>query len=186
MSQSSKTPKPAQLRFAIGECSLGSILVARSEVGIRAILLGDDPHRLVAELAVRFPQTTLIQNDEELVQRLPQVIGLVEQPGRELDLLLDIRGTVFQQRVWEALRGIPAGSTASYAEIARRIGAPNSARAVPRPAPPINLRSLSRAIGWCALTGEYPDIGGVWNANGHCSNGRRAREYRNRIRARPD
>lgn len=130
MSMSAKNLEPAELRFAIGECSLGSVLVARTERGVCAVLLGDDPDELVGELADRFRQTTLIRADGEFEQLVSQVIGLVEAPGRGLDLLLDVRGTAFQHRVWQALREIPAGSTASYGEIAGRIGSPKSARAV--------------------------------------------------------
>jgi AraC family transcriptional regulator of adaptative response/methylated-DNA-[protein]-cysteine methyltransferase len=118
------------IRFAVGECSLGSILVARSEVGVCAIYLGDDPDALVRELQDRFPRATLIGGDEEFEQLVAQVVGFVESPAVGLDLPLDVRGTAFQQRVWQALREIPAGSTATYTEIAGRIGAPKSVRAV--------------------------------------------------------
>ncbi|HEV7364951.1 MAG TPA: bifunctional DNA-binding transcriptional regulator/O6-methylguanine-DNA methyltransferase Ada [Gemmatimonadales bacterium] len=118
------------IHFAVGECSLGSILVARSEVGVCAIYLGDDPDVLVRELQDRFPRATLIGGDEEFEQLVAQVVGFVESPAVGLDLPLDVRGTAFQQRVWQALREIPAGSTATYTEIAGRIGAPKSVRAV--------------------------------------------------------
>ena len=130
MSMSVKNLKFSEIHFALGQCSLGPILVARSETGICAILLGDDSDDLVSELADRFPQATLIRGDAQFEQLVSQVVDLVEAPGRPLDLLLDVRGTVFQQRVWEALREIPAGSTATYKEIAGRIGAPHSVRAV--------------------------------------------------------
>jgi AraC family transcriptional regulator, regulatory protein of adaptative response / methylated-DNA-[protein]-cysteine methyltransferase len=119
-----------EIRFAIGECSLGSILVARSERGVCAILLGDDPDALARELQDRFPQARLIGGDADFEALVARVVGFVEAPGLGLDLPLDVRGTAFQQRVWQALRAIPAGKTASYAEIARRIGAPKSVRAV--------------------------------------------------------
>lgn len=119
-----------EIRFAVGECSLGSILVARSERGVCAILLGDDPDELTRDLQDRFPRATLIGGDAEFEQVVAQVVGLVEAPGRGLELPLDVRGTAFQQRVWQALQKIPAGSTASYAEIARRIGSPQAVRAV--------------------------------------------------------
>ena len=118
------------IRFAVGECSLGSILVASSEWGVCAIFLGDDPDALVRNLQDRFPRATLIGGDAEFEQLVAQVVGLVEAPGVGLDLPLDVRGTAFQQRVWQALREIPAGSTVSYTDIARRIGAPKSVRAV--------------------------------------------------------
>ena len=119
-----------EIRFAIGECSLGAILVARSERGVCAILLGDDPDALARELQDRFPQARLIGGDADFEALVAKVVGFVEAPGLGLDLPLDVRGTAFQQRVWRALRKIPAGKTASYAEIARRIGAPTSVRAV--------------------------------------------------------
>ena len=118
------------IQFAIGECSLGSILVARSEKGVCAIFLGDDPDALARELQDRFPRAQLTGGDAGFEQLVAKAVGLVEAPGSSADLPLDIRGTAFQQRVWQALQAIPAGSTASYADIARRIGAPKSARAV--------------------------------------------------------
>ncbi|HKX27888.1 MAG TPA: bifunctional DNA-binding transcriptional regulator/O6-methylguanine-DNA methyltransferase Ada [Blastocatellia bacterium] len=119
-----------EIRFAVGECSLGSILVAQSERGICAILLGDDPEELTRELQDRFPRADLIGGDGEFEQLVARVVGFVESPSLGLDLPLDVRGTAFQQRVWQALREIPAGSTASYTEIAERIGAPKAVRAV--------------------------------------------------------
>ena len=118
------------IRFAIGECSLGAILVAASEVGVCAILIGDDPDALARDLQDRFPRAELIGGDAGFEQLVAKVVGLVEAPGLGLDLPLDVRGTAFQQRVWQALREIPAGKTVSYADIARRIGAPKSVRAV--------------------------------------------------------
>jgi AraC family transcriptional regulator, regulatory protein of adaptative response / methylated-DNA-[protein]-cysteine methyltransferase len=119
-----------EMHFAVGECSLGSILVAQSAKGVCAILLGDDPDALVRELQDRFPRATLIGGDVAFERTVAKVIGFVEAPALGLDLPLDVRGTAFQQRVWLALREIPVGSTASYTEIAARIGAPNGARAV--------------------------------------------------------
>ncbi|QBR72821.1 bifunctional DNA-binding transcriptional regulator/O6-methylguanine-DNA methyltransferase Ada [Beijerinckiaceae bacterium] len=116
--------------FAIGECSLGSILVARSEKGICAILLGDDPDTLARDLQDRFPNAELIGGDTEFEALVAKVVGFVEAPATGLDLPLDVRGTAFQQRVWQALREIPAGKTVSYADVAKRIGAPKSVRAV--------------------------------------------------------
>lgn len=120
------------IRFAIGECWLGPILVATSDKGVCAILLGDDPDVLARDLQDLFPKAQLIGGDAEFEQLVAQVVGFLESPSIGLDLPLDIRGTAFQQRVWEALREIPAGSTASYAEVAERIGAPKSVRAVAR------------------------------------------------------
>ena len=120
----------AEIRFAVGQCSLGSVLVAQSAKGVCAILLGDDPDALVRDLQDRFPRATLLGGDVAFERTVAKVIGLVENPALGFDLPLDVRGTAFQQRVWAALRQIPVGSTASYAEIASRIGAPNSVRAV--------------------------------------------------------
>lgn len=118
------------IRFAIGESWLGPILVAASDKGVCAILLGDDPDQLARDLQDRFPKAELVGGDADFEQLVARVVGFVKTPSIGLDLPLDIRGTAFQQRVWEALRQIPAGSTASYAEIAERIGEPQTARAV--------------------------------------------------------
>lgn len=120
------------IRFAVGECSLGSILVAASDRGVCAILLGDDPEALTHEVQNRFPRANLIGGDASFERVVSQVVGLVESPTRGMTLPLDIRGTAFQQRVWQALLKIPAGATASYTDIAKRIGRPQSVRAVAR------------------------------------------------------
>jgi AraC family transcriptional regulator, regulatory protein of adaptative response / methylated-DNA-[protein]-cysteine methyltransferase len=116
--------------FAIGECSLGSILVAQSEKGVCAILIGDDPTALARDLEDRFPNANLIGNVRGYEELVAKVVGLLEKPEAGLDLPLDIRGTAFQQRVWNALRQIPPGSTATYSEIAAKIGMPKAVRAV--------------------------------------------------------
>jgi len=118
------------IRFAVGECSLGSILVAATDKGVCGILLDDDPEALVRDLQDRFPRAELIGGDQRFEELVAKVVGLVEAPALGLDLPLDVRGTAFQQRVWQALREIPAGSTVSYAEIAARIGSPKAVRAV--------------------------------------------------------
>ena len=118
------------IRFAVGDCSLGSILVAQSDRGVCAILLGDDPEALLNDLQDRFPQAELRGGEEDFEEIVAKVVGFVEAPQLGLDLPLDIRGTAFQQRVWQALRELPSGSTASYTEIAHRIGSPKSVRAV--------------------------------------------------------
>ncbi len=118
------------IRFAIGQCALGAILVAASERGVCAIALGDDPDQLARDLQDRFPKAELTGGNKDFEQLVARVVGFVEAPRLGLDLPLDIRGTAFQQRVWQALRHIPAGATASYTEIARRIGAPKAVRAV--------------------------------------------------------
>lgn len=119
-----------EIRFAIGECSLGSILVAATERGVCAILIGDDPDALARDLQDRFPRAHLIGGDSKFEQMVAKVVGFVEAPALGLDLPLDVRGTAFQQRVWQALREIPAGRTVSYSQIAARIGAPKAVRAV--------------------------------------------------------
>ena len=118
------------IRFAIGECSLGAILVAQSDRGVCAISLGDDPEVLAHDLQDRFAQAELIGGDAAFEALVAQVVGFVEAPRLGLALPLDVRGTAFQQRVWQALRDIPAGRTASYTDIATRIGAPSAVRAV--------------------------------------------------------
>jgi len=118
------------IRFAVGQTSLGAILVASSKKGVAAILLGDDPDALVRNLQDRFPKAHLIGADPDYEALVARVVGFVESPRIGLDLPLDVRGTVFQQRVWQALRNIRAGETVCYAEIARRIGSPQAARAV--------------------------------------------------------
>ena len=120
----------ARIEFAIGESSLGAILVARSQRGVCAISLGDDADALLRELQDRFPRAELIGGDADFERLVAQVVGLIEQPNLGIDLPLDVRGTAFQQRVWQALRQIPPGETASYAQIAQRIGSPKSVRAV--------------------------------------------------------
>lgn len=119
-----------EIRYATRACSLGTILVARTVRGICAILLGDSPEPLAADLRARFPKASLAPAAVDFDEEVARVIALVEAPATGANLPLDIRGTAFQRRVWQALREIPAGSTASYSEIAARIGAPGSARAV--------------------------------------------------------
>jgi AraC family transcriptional regulator of adaptative response/methylated-DNA-[protein]-cysteine methyltransferase len=122
----------ASVRFAAGECTLGSILVAASDKGVCAILLGDDPDALARELQDLFPNAALAAGDSEFEAWVAKVVGFVDAPQIGLDLPLDVGGTAFQQRVWRALREIPAGSTVSYAALAAAIGAPGAARAVAR------------------------------------------------------
>ncbi|GGP26556.1 bifunctional DNA-binding transcriptional regulator/O6-methylguanine-DNA methyltransferase Ada [Silvimonas amylolytica] len=118
------------IRFGVGQCALGAILVAATETGVCSILLGDDPDTLVRDLQDRFPNARLIGADADFEQWMAQVIGFVDDPAIGLALPLDIRGTAFQQRVWQALRAVPPGSTVSYADIAARIGQPRAVRAV--------------------------------------------------------
>lgn len=122
--------KNAVIRFAVGQCSLGAILVAQSQRGICAILLGDDPDLLVRDLQDLFRKASLVGGDADFERLVANVVGFIEAPAIGLNLPLDVRGTAFQERVWQALREIPPGATASYAEIAARIGSPKAVRAV--------------------------------------------------------
>lgn len=118
------------IRFAVGECWLGSILVAATDRGVCAIMFGDDPDALVRDIQDRFPLARLIGGDPDFEELVARVVGFIGEPAAGLELPLDVRGTAFQHQVWHALREIPAGSTASYNEIARKIGQPKAARAV--------------------------------------------------------
>ena len=119
-----------EIRFALGTCALGEILVAQSTRGLCAILLGEDPAALLRELQDRFPHARLLGGELGFERLVAEVVGFVEAPGLGLGLPLDLRGTAFQARVWQALQAIPPGTTASYAEVARRLGQPGAARAV--------------------------------------------------------
>jgi AraC family transcriptional regulator of adaptative response/methylated-DNA-[protein]-cysteine methyltransferase len=120
----------ATIRLAVGECSLGSILVAASDRGICSISLGDDPDALVQELQDRFPKARWIGGDQSFERLVAKVIALVENPSADIQLPLHVQGTAFQQRVWQALSGIPRGKTATYSEIAEQLGQPTATRAV--------------------------------------------------------
>jgi AraC family transcriptional regulator of adaptative response/methylated-DNA-[protein]-cysteine methyltransferase len=146
-----------EIRFAIGECSLGSILVASSEAGVCAIMFGDDPDALVRHLEDDFPRARLVGGDEAFEELVGQVVAFVEEPAKGFNLPLDIRGTAFQQRVWQALREIPLGSTVSYSDIAQRIGAPSSVRAV---AQACGANKLPVAIPCHRVVAKNGDAGG--------------------------
>jgi len=120
----------ARIRFAVGECSLGSILVAASDLGICSIALGNDPNTLVRELQDRFSRAELIGGDKQFERRVAQVVAFVENPSAGLELPLHIQGTAFQQRVWKTLCEIPCGTTCTYSELAQKLGQPNATRAV--------------------------------------------------------
>ncbi len=120
------------IRHASAPCSLGQVLVATSERGICSIALADDPATLLEQLRRDFPEAALEQADAEFAATIAAVTRLIETPAGGFDLPLDIRGTPFQRRVWDALRQIPPGTTVSYAELATRIGNPKAARAVAR------------------------------------------------------
>ena len=122
----------AEIRYAIGESSLGLALIAASDKGVCAIFFGDDADGLARDLEKQFPRARLVGGDPAFTALAAKVVGFVEDPRAGLDLPLDIRGTAFQRRVWEALRRIPLGATATYGEIAKAIGAPKAVRAVGR------------------------------------------------------
>jgi AraC family transcriptional regulator of adaptative response/methylated-DNA-[protein]-cysteine methyltransferase len=119
-----------EIKFAVGQTSLGAILVASSKKGVASILLGDEPEKLVRDLQDRFPHARLIGADREYESLIARIVGFVENPRLGLDLPLDVRGTAFQRRVWRALQEVPVGELVSYSEIARRMGSPNAVRAV--------------------------------------------------------
>lgn len=120
----------ATIYFAVGQCALGAILVAQSARGVCAIFLGDDPAQLLNDLQDQFANAELIGADSRFEQLIAHVVGFVEQPALGLNLPLDVQGTAFQERVWQALREVPAGQRVSYTDIAERIGAPKAVRAV--------------------------------------------------------
>ncbi len=120
----------AIIRFAVKECSFGAILVAASNKGVCAVLLGDDADALLKDMQNRFSKSQLIGGDKKFEKLVGRVIAYVEKPAQKWELPLDIRGTAFQYRVWQALRDIPLGSTASYTDVAKTIGRAKSVRAV--------------------------------------------------------
>lgn len=118
------------IRHATATSSLGAVLLAATDRGICALLMGDDPQELAAELKRRFPAADLVAGDREFSGMVARAIGHLEAPSKPWDLPLDLQGTAFQLRVWQELRRIPAGSTDSYAGVARKIGRPAAVRAV--------------------------------------------------------
>lgn len=122
----------AGIQFTFADSSLGLVLIARSEAGLCAVLFGDDRARLRVDLQARFPAASLVEAPDALGELAGAIVRHVESPGTVLDTPLDVRGTAFQRTVWDALRDIPAGSTASYSEVAARIGNPKAVRAVAR------------------------------------------------------
>jgi AraC family transcriptional regulator of adaptative response/methylated-DNA-[protein]-cysteine methyltransferase len=159
----------ASIRFAIGACSLGAILVAATDKGICAILMGDDPDLLARDLQDRFPQAELRGAEAEFEATVAKVVGLVESPALGLDLPLDVRGTAFQQRVWQALRAIPSGATVMPSW--PRVSAWRRARArLPARVRPIRSRWRFRATGWCGRTVQSPATAGASSARRRCLN----------------
>ncbi|WP_042282012.1 methylated-DNA--[protein]-cysteine S-methyltransferase [Candidatus Protochlamydia sp. R18] len=119
-----------QIFFSIGNSSFGQVIVAQSQVGLCAVILGENPAELQLLLQARFPQAHLIHDDYKTKNILSQIIELMENPLKKIDFTLDERGTLFQRSVWKALREIPIGTTSSYAEIAKKINSPKAVRAV--------------------------------------------------------
>jgi AraC family transcriptional regulator, regulatory protein of adaptative response / methylated-DNA-[protein]-cysteine methyltransferase len=156
------TPSPANapveiLAYATGECALGKVLVARSHNGVCAILMGSDRAELQADLAARFPQTTLVANETVIRDDLAKVIRFLDKPAEGLDLSLDMRGTPFQRRVWERVRSIPVGRTATYTELARWISPLASPRTV---AGACAANPIALAIPCHRLLGSNGDLAG--------------------------
>lgn len=118
------------IKFATGQSSLGVVLVACSAKGVCAIFLGDDPNALLSDLRKRFPKADLAGGDAEFEALVSQVVAYVEAPAIGLNLPLDVQGTAFQQRVWQALREIPVGSIATYQEIVQKVGRSKTAQEV--------------------------------------------------------
>src|SRR6202035_3682048 len=106
-----------EIKFAVGQTTLGAILVASSDKGVASILIGDDPDELVRDLQDRFPKARLVGGDGAYQAMVAPVISFVHARGIGLNLPLDVRGTAFQRRVWQALQAIPVGQTSSYSEI---------------------------------------------------------------------
>lgn len=121
-----------RIRYAMGESSLGTVLVAATDRGICALYLGDDPAILAQNLRTQFPKASLIDDDPGFTSTVATVIRFIDTPQSGLSLPLDIQGTIFQHRVWQALRTIPIGTTATYSGIAEQVGSPGAVRAVAR------------------------------------------------------
>jgi AraC family transcriptional regulator, regulatory protein of adaptative response / methylated-DNA-[protein]-cysteine methyltransferase len=120
-----------EIAYSNGESALGKVLVARSAVGVCAILIGSDADELSSDLATRFPDSRLVKDEQKLRDDLSKVARFIDKPSEGLDLPLDMRhGTPFQRRVWDALLAIPCGARVTYAALAQRIGMPNAVRAV--------------------------------------------------------
>lgn len=125
-----ETKHAEEIHFAIGESSLGLVLVAQGDGGVRAVLIGDDRDALRNDLQRRFPRATLVADNADAVGVAGRVIEYIEAPARGLDVTMDMRGSEFQLEVWRALRNIPAGRIATYTDVANSIGRPHAVRAV--------------------------------------------------------
>lgn len=121
-----------QIAYTITECSLGRLLVAATDVGICSVTLGEEDETLTHNLRAEYPQAEYAEDNRALQAHVQAILHYLNGQQPHLDLPLDVRATAFQQRVWEELRRIPYGTTASYSEIARRLGQPSATRAVAR------------------------------------------------------
>ena len=175
-----------RLVYGFGDTPHGRIIVARSDAGIRAVLFGEDDAPLVEDLHGRFPTADLVPAGMGMDRAIAQLVRVMQGEAAASELVLDLQGTPFQQSVWAALREIPAGDTASYADVAGAIGKPGAVRAVAaacaanparygrwrRPARQTRSRLLCHAIGLCAATEASAAIAGAWRASGPCSRGK--------------
>ena len=157
------------LTYAVADCELGKVLVARSAKGVCSILLGDDAEELRADLANRFPQSTLIPSKTAVMDDVAKVLLYIEKPSHGLHLTLDMRGTPFQRRVWEKLKAIHAGRTVSYMELARWLARSPIRGPSPAPARPIRSRWPSCATVSSVTTATWLAIAGASSASAHLS-----------------
>jgi AraC family transcriptional regulator of adaptative response/methylated-DNA-[protein]-cysteine methyltransferase len=118
------------LRFGYGETRIGLVLVAVSGRGVAAILLGSDRGRLRRELGGSFQGVSFVEDQAGLADVIGKVVALVDEPGRGIDLPLDLRGSELELAVWQALRTIPAGETRSYGALAKTLPLPAMAQEV--------------------------------------------------------
>jgi O-6-methylguanine DNA methyltransferase len=119
-----------EIEFVVGDCALGKVLVARSPIGVCAIRLGSTAAEVEQDLVASFPDIRIISNSRRLRDDLTKVLQFIAVPRDPLELDLDIRGTPFQRRVWDALRTVPLGKPLTYAQLARRVSGPKSLRAI--------------------------------------------------------
>jgi O-6-methylguanine DNA methyltransferase len=119
-----------EIEFVVGNCALGKVLVARSPIGVCAIRFGSTAEEVEQDLTASFPDSRIVSNNRRLRDDLTKVLQFIAVPRDRLDLDLDVRGTPFQRRVWDALRTIPLGKPLTYAQLARRVSGPKSLRAI--------------------------------------------------------
>ena len=176
MARSKHGVASAGIAYSVGTSTSRNILAARDAQGVCAILIGSGPEELTSDLAKRFPQSELVRDDRELDDDLQKVLRFVETPSSGLTLELAMRGTPFQQRVWEALIKVPPGRIITYAALAARIGQPTAVRAVAMPARRTLSRSRSHAIVSLEVTAHFRATAGASSVNARCWRRRRSRE----------